>query len=69
MAKEITENQKRQIEIMRLNGLSYLAIAKKIGCHPTTVARFCKKWNVNMMAEDLAFHQTLWQKIKKVLGW
>lgn len=69
MAKEITENQKRCIVLLRANGQSHARIAAAINVCTATVQRFCKKEEIDREFDSLFKERTLWQKIKKVLGW
>ena len=69
MAKELTENQKRCIVVLQANGQSHGRIAAAINVHRNTVGRFCKKEKIEREFDSLFKEKTLWQKIKKVLGW
>jgi len=64
MPAKLTDAQRYQIQLLRMNGLSYLAIAKKIKCHPETVGKFCRTFKDALTPSELLREKTLWQKIK-----
>jgi len=64
MSEELTKTQIDKIRLLRINGKSYREIAVKIGCHHTTIGKYCRKHKAAVEPFEQPKEKTFWQKIK-----